>query len=386
MHPVNGWLNQTLKEFFAGYGKHLAPQVVPRTGTMSPLGFSRRIIRRSHGVFELSVVIPVFNEEASLPALLEQLHGALLPMSRSYEIILVDDGSSDASFALLERMVRIDPTLTAVRFRRNFGQTPAMQAGIDLAQGRVIVTMDADLQNDPADIPRLLEKLEEGYDLVVGWRSNRQDPFLNRRLPSMIANRLISSITKVPLHDYGCTLKVMSADLAKQFRLYGEMHRFIPAVAAFIGARIIEMPVNHRSRQHGKSKYGIGRTMRVVLDLITVRFIQSYLTRPMQVFGFWGLILGTSGLGISLWLAMEKLLFHKNLADRPLLLLGVLLIVVGVQLVSLGLMADINARTYHEAQDRRPYFIRNVITGRDREPATGVTAHLPENREVRELT
>lgn len=337
-------------------------------------------------MFDISVVIPVFNEEASLPTLLEQLHGALLPTSQLYEIILVDDGSSDGSYALLERMTRVDPTLKVVRFRRNFGQTPAMQAGIDIAEGRVIVTMDADLQNDPADIPRLIAKLEEGFDLVVGWRSNRQDPFLNRRLPSMIANRLIGSITKVRLHDYGCTLKVMYADLAKQFRLYGEMHRFIPAVAAFIGARIVEMPVNHRPRIHGQSKYGIGRTLRVVLDLMTVRFIQNYLTRPMQVFGLLGLILGTTGTGISLWLAIEKIVFHKNLADRPLLLLGILLIVVGVQLVSLGLMADINARTYHEAQDRRPYFIRNVATGQSK-PAIGPhTPSLPQDANARELS
>jgi glycosyltransferase involved in cell wall biosynthesis len=316
-------------------------------------------------VFDLSVVIPVYNEEASLPMLLEQVHGALLPLSRPYEVVIVDDGSSDGSFPLLERMARVDPTLTVVRFRRNFGQTPAIQAGIDISQGRIIVTLDADLQNDPADIPRLLEKLEQGYDLVVGWRSNRQDAFFNRRLPSMIANQLIGRTTDIRLHDYGCTLKAITADLAKQFRLYGEMHRFIPAVAAFIGARIAEVPVNHHARQHGKSNYGIGRTLRVVLDLMTVRFIQNYLTRPMQVFGLLGLILSTTGFFISFWLAIEKIVFHKNLADRPLLLLGILLIVVGVQLVSLGLMADIVARTYHEAQDRRPYFIRSITIGRE---------------------
>ena len=337
-------------------------------------------------MFDLSVVVPAFNEEASLPTLLEQLHGALMPTSLLYEIIVVDDGSTDGTYAVLERMTHVDPTLKVVRFRRNFGQTPAMQAGIDIAEGRIIATLDADLQNDPADIPRLIAKLEEGFDLVVGWRSNRKDTFLNRRLPSLIANRLIGTITKVPLHDYGCTLKVMYADLAKQFRLYGEMHRFIPAVAAFIGARITEMPVNHRPRAHGQSKYGIGRTLRVVLDLMTVRFIQSYLTRPMQVFGLFGLILGTTGVGISLWLAIEKIVFHKNLADRPLLLLGILLIVVGVQLVSLGLMADINARTYHEAQDRRPYFIRNITSGQSQVRATAPSPTSPESVDVRELS
>ncbi len=337
-------------------------------------------------VLDLSVVIPVYNEESNLPMLLEQVHAALLPMSRLYEIVIVDDGSKDGSFALLERMARIDPTLTVIRFRRNFGQTPAIQAGIDIAKGRIVVTMDGDLQNDPADIPRLVAKLEEGFDLVVGWRSNRRDAFINRRLPSMIANELISRITDVRLHDYGCTLKAISADLAKQFRLYGEMHRFIPAVAAFIGARIVELPVNHRARQHGESKYGIGRTLRVVLDLITVRFIQNYLTRPMQVFGLLGLILSTTGLGISLWLAIEKIVFHKNLADRPLLLLGILLIVVGVQLVSLGLMADIVARTYHEAQDRRPYFIRSITVGRELQADTVTPRRSSEDLGARDLS
>jgi len=315
---------------------------------------------------DLSVIIPVFNEEPNLPALLEQVHAALAPTGYAYEVIVVDDGSTDASYAVLARMARIDPTLSVVQFRRNFGQTPAMQAGIDLAQGRLIATLDADLQNDPADIPRMIAKLEEGYDLVAGWRAKRKDAFLNRRLPSLIANRIIGRFTGVKLHDYGCTLKVIDAELAKQFRLYGEMHRFIPAVAAFIGARITEMPVNHRPRQFGRSKYGIGRTLRVILDLITVRFIQHYLTRPMQVFGLLGLLLGGTGTLISLWLAVEKILFHKSLADRPLLLLGILLIVVGVQLLSLGLMADVIARTYHEAQGQRPYFIRNIIAGRSR--------------------
>ncbi len=312
---------------------------------------------------DLSVVVPVYNEEESLPHLFEQVHAALDPTGLTWELVLVDDGSRDGSFALLKRAAALDPALTVVQFRRNFGQTPAMQAGIDAARGRSIVTMDADLQNDPADIPRMLAKLDEGFDLVAGWRANRKDTFINRRLPSIIANRLISRTTRVELHDYGCTLKAMRWDLAKQLRLYGEMHRFIPAVAAFVGANIVEMPVNHRARQYGTSKYGIGRTLRVVLDLITVRFIQQYLTRPMQVFGLMGLLLLFFGGAISVFLAVEKLLFHQPLADRPLLLLGILLIMIGVQLLSLGLMADIVSRTYHESQDRRPYFIRQLIRG-----------------------
>lgn len=315
---------------------------------------------------ELSIVVPVFNEEENLQLLIDEIHRGLQTLQKSYEIILVDDGSRDRSFALMQQAAATDSALTLIRFRRNFGQTPAMQAGLDAARGRVVVMMDADLQNDPNDIPKMLEKLEEGYDLVAGWRKDRKDAFINRKLPSMIANWLISATTQVKLHDYGCTLKAMRGDLAKQLRLYGEMHRFIPAVAAFIGASIVEMPVNHRPRRFGQSKYGIGRTLRVVLDLITVRFIQNYLTRPMQVFGLMGLLLLALGLGIDGWLAIEKLAFGHSLSDRPLLLLGVLLVVIGVQLLSLGLLADVVSRTYHEAQDRRPYFVRAVHRGSGR--------------------
>jgi len=316
---------------------------------------------RPASALDLSVVIPVYNEEECVEHLIREVHGALAPTGLTYEIVLVDDGSTDRTFALLEAATRQDGALTVVRFRRNFGQTPAMQAGLDLARGRTIAMMDADLQNDPADIPRLLERLGQGFDMVAGWRKDRKDAFLNRRLPSIVANRIISLTTQVKLHDYGCTLKVLRADLAKELRLYGEMHRFIPAVAAFVGARIDEMAVNHRPRRFGRSKYGIGRTTRVVLDLITVRFIQQYLTRPMQVFGLIGLLLLVLGGGISLFLAVDKLVFGHALADRPLLLLGVLLIMVGVQLLSIGLLADVLSRTYHEAQDRRPYFVRTVV-------------------------
>lgn len=312
---------------------------------------------------DLSVVIPVYNEQENIRLLISEVHAGIRPLGLSYEIVLVDDGSRDNSFALLREAATTDTALTLIRFRRNFGQTPAMQAGLDVARGKVVVTMDADLQNDPDDIGRMLQKLDEGYDLVAGWRKDRKDAFINRKLPSMIANWLISATTQVSLHDYGCTLKAMRGDLAKQLRLYGEMHRFIPAVAAFIGATIVEMPVNHRPRRFGQSKYGIGRTLRVVLDLITVRFLQQYLTRPMQVFGLLGLVLFMLGVGINGWLAVEKLAFGHNLADRPLLLLGVLLIMIGVQLVSLGLLADVVSRTYHEAQNRRPYFVREIHRG-----------------------
>ncbi|MCB9526298.1 MAG: glycosyltransferase family 2 protein [Myxococcales bacterium] len=312
---------------------------------------------------DLSVVIPIYNEEESIPRLLPEIHKALAPTGLRYEIVCVDDGSRDKSFQVLAEAAKTDPALVVVRFRRNFGQTAAMQAGLDEARGANIAFLDADLQNDPADIPAMLQKLDEGHDMVAGWRANRQDTFVNRKLPSMIANRIISSTTKVRLHDYGCTLKVMRADLAKTLNLYGEMHRFIPAIADWAGSSIIEMPVNHRARQFGVSKYGIGRTVRVVLDLLVVRFMQSYVTKPMQVFGLGGMASGALGVLILLWLTLSKLIWGTPLADRPLLLLGVLLVVVGVQLVSMGLVADLLARTYHEAQGKRPFHVRTRIVG-----------------------
>lgn len=315
-------------------------------------------------LLDLSVVVPIYNEEESLPHLVAELHSALQSTGLAYELVLVDDGSSDRSFTLMERMAEADPTLHVVRFRRNFGQTAAMQAGLDVSRGAKVVTIDADLQNDPADIPAMLAKLDEGYDMVAGWRKNRQDAFLNRKLPSLIANRIISMATKVKLHDYGCTLKAMTRDVAKELRLYGEMHRFIPAVASWAGVRILEMPVNHRARQFGTSKYGIGRTLRVVLDLMTVRFMQSYLVRPMQVFGLAGLASLALGFAVCAWLVFAKLFLEQRLADRPLLLLGVLLIMVGVQLLSLGLVADVVSRTYHESQGKRPYNVRTRLMGK----------------------
>jgi glycosyltransferase involved in cell wall biosynthesis len=315
-----------------------------------------------------SVIIPVYNEEESLPQLLEELHAALDQKGRSFEIVLVDDGSTDGSFRWLEQRAQTDAALTLVKFRRNFGQTAAMQAGFDHARGDMIVTMDADLQNDPADIERLLEQLDAGYDLVVGWRAQRKDKFMSRRLPSMLANWLISTTTQVRLHDYGCTLKALRSEVAHELRLYGEMHRFIPAIASWMGVSVIELKVNHRPRVHGVSKYGIGRTTRVILDLITVRFFQGYLAKPMQVFGFGGLVCFGLGFVVSIVLAIERLVYHKPLADRPLLLLGVLLIVVGIQLLSLGLVADLLARTYFESQGKRSYHVRKLVQGRGHHP------------------
>jgi len=325
----------------------------------------------SEALLDLSVVAPIYNEEESIPHLLAEIHRALDGTGLSFEIVLIDDGSVDGSFRVLEACATSDPALVVIRFRRNFGQTAALQAGLDAARGRRVVLLDADLQNDPADIPRMLAKLDEGFDLVAGWRADRKDTFWNRRLPSMIANRLISSITKVHLHDYGCTLKAMNREVAKEIRLYGEMHRFIPAIANWIGVRVAEMPVNHRARQFGHTKYGIGRTLRVVLDLMTVRFMQSYLTRPMQVFGLAGIFSGFLGVCVCIWLAVQKVAFGADIGNRPLLMLGVLLIVVGVQLLSLGLVADVVSRTYHESQAKPPYYVRQQIIGPGQRPGSG---------------
>jgi glycosyltransferase involved in cell wall biosynthesis len=312
-------------------------------------------------MIDISVVIPLFNEEQTLAPLLEEITSVLKVAVQNYEIVCVDDGSSDKSYEILRELSLKYPALVVIKLRRNFGQTAAMQAGFDVAKGKVIIPMDADLQYDPADIPLMLSKLEEGYDIVAGWRANRKDRFINRRLPSLVANWLISSTTKVKLHDYGCTIKAMRRELVKELKLYGELHRFIPAIASFVGARICEVKVNHRVRKHGKSKYGIGRTIRVVLDLLTVLFMRSYIARPIQVFGLTGLVLSGTGFLICSWLVVQKYLYNVALAERPLLLLGALLILMGVQLLSLGLVAEVVARTYHEAQNKPPYYVRNWL-------------------------
>ena len=310
---------------------------------------------------DLSIVVPIYNEVENLRPLCQRVHAVLAPTDWSYELILIDDGSQDGSSEMLAELHAEDDTLKVLRFRRNFGQTAALAAGFEYAHGDVIVSLDGDLQNDPIDIPRLLAKLDEGYDLVNGWRVNRQDPFLRRRLPSQIANHLISLATRVKLHDYGCTLKAFRRDVAKGLKLYGEMHRFIPALAVDMGARIAELPVTHHARTHGSSKYGLTRTLWVVLDLLTVKFMSSYATRPSHLFGFLGLIAVLVGGGITTVLGLQRLLFDVQLANRPILLLGILLLVTGVQLVTTGLIAEMLSRTYHESQEKSVYWIKDVL-------------------------
>lgn len=275
---------------------------------------------------DVSVVIPLLNEEKNIPILYDELTQAFGTIEVEYELIFIDDGSTDSSLEILEKLQQNDSHICVISLRKNFGQTAAMSAGFDMADGKVIIAMDADLQNDPADIPMLLEKIDEGADLVTGWRFNRQDPFLSRKLPSKIANKIISSATGVHLHDYGCTLKAFKSDVIKTIKLYGEMHRFIPAIASAMGVSIAEVKVNHRSRRFGTSKYGISRTLRVILDLITVKFLLNYATRPIHVFGTIGFISGSVGGVLALLLTIQRQFYGIPLSDRPLLLLAVLLI------------------------------------------------------------
>jgi len=319
---------------------------------------------------DLSVVIPIYNEEANLDALYREVTDVLSAWGRRYELILVDDGSEDGSFEVLSRIQAGDPRVRVIQFRKNFGQTAAFAAGFAAARGRLIVTSDGDLQNDPRDIPAMVERIErEDLDIVCGWRKKRQDTFLSRRLPSVIANALISWATGVKLNDYGCSLKVFRAEVVKPLRLYGELHRFLPALASEMGVRIAEQPVNHRARMHGRSKYGISRTVRVILDLITVKFLLSYSTRPLQMFGLIGMPMGLLGLATIGWLAYLRLHAsatgnwegYQPIADRPLFLIGILLVFTGVQIVTLGLLAEMQARTYHESQGKPVYVVRRIL-------------------------
>ena len=310
---------------------------------------------------EISVVIPLLNEAPNLPGLYREFTDALETWGRSYELLFVDDGSTDDTFSILSELHVADSRVRVIRFRRNFGQTAAFAAGFSHAHGCFIVTSDGDLQNDPQDIPTLINRLEKGYDIVCGWRKIRKDPWLTRRVPSILANKLISFITGVRLHDYGCSLKAFRREVVQPLRLYGEMHRFIPAIASEQGVRIAEMPVNHRARLAGKSKYGLSRTVRVLLDLFTVKFLLSYSTQPLQMFGPPGLVMGLSGVGIVTYLGFVRLFAGQAIGDRPLLLLGILLLFSGIQLVTLGLLAELQARTYHESQDKPIYVVREVL-------------------------
>jgi glycosyltransferase involved in cell wall biosynthesis len=307
----------------------------------------------------ISIILPVYNEAGNLEIFIPELSGVLQAMGRSYEIIAVDDGSKDESCAVLRLLKQNEPNLRIIRFRRNFGQTAGFAAGFDLARGKYVITMDADGQNDPADIPGMLQLAEEGeYDIVSGWRQQRKEPFLSRRLPSMIANRIIGKSTGVVLHDYGCSLKIYHWQVAKNVKLYGELHRFIPALASGMGVRVAEVAVNDRPRQYGSSKYNLTKTIRVILDLVTVSFLLSYMARPMQLFGLAGLVSGGLGFLLGLYLTLLKLFTGVDIGSRPLLSLAILLMILGVQFVVMGLLGELQIRTYYEVQEKPIYFIR----------------------------
>jgi len=310
---------------------------------------------------EVTVVVPVMNEEENVGQLHAEISATMEEFGRPYEVIYVDDGSSDTTFEKLEAIRNEDDHVVAIQFRRNFGQTAAMAAGFDHARGGIIIPMDGDLQNDPADIPRLIAALEEGYDIVSGWRKNRKDKTLTRKIPSKMANWLIGAVTGVKIHDYGCSLKAYRAEVLQHIRLYGEMHRFIPAIASWHGARITEMVVNHRPRIHGVTKYGLVRTMKVVLDLITVKFLGGYGTKPIYFFGAMALVLllgaGVSGIAVTI----RKLVWNLSMIRSPLLLLTVMLVVLGAMCVMLGLLAELMVRTYHESQNKPVYTVRRIL-------------------------
>lgn len=310
---------------------------------------------------DLSVVVPVYNEEENVQGIHREVMAALGESGLDFELIMVDDGSTDGSYRLLREIAVNDARVKVIRFRRNFGQTAAMAAGFDAASGRVVIPMDGDLQNDPADIPRLMAKIDEGFDVVSGWRRDRKDAFLNRILPSLLANHFISGMTGIRLHDYGCTLKAYRREVLDGINLYGEMHRFVPALVSQVGARVTEIAVNHRPRRHGKSKYGIFRTLRVILDLLTVKFLLNYSTRPIQLFGRLGvytLLASFLSGGMTIYM---KIFQHTSMNRNPLLLLTALLLFMGVQFIVLGLLGELNARTYYEAQGKPIYVVKEKI-------------------------
>jgi glycosyltransferase involved in cell wall biosynthesis len=325
----------------------------------------------SSPTLDLSIVVPCFNEVENLRPLTAEITAALIDQSLLYEIIFVDDGSSDGSFACIRELHEADARVTAVRFRRNHGQTAAFAAGFSQARGAAIVTLDADRQNDPADIPGLLAKLNEGYDVVNGWRENRQDAFVSRKLPSKIANWLIARSTGVQLRDRGCSIRAFRHYVVQDLHLYGEMHRFIPEMVNFAGFSMAEVPVNHRARVAGVSKYGLSRTFRVILDLMTIIFLRRYSDRPMHLFGSLGLLSGGLGGFIGLYLGVMKIwagiiegmegFRNLRIGERPLFQLAILLVIIGVQFLVMGLIAELNVRTYYESQNKSVYYVQEVI-------------------------
>ncbi len=310
---------------------------------------------------DLSVVIPIYNEKESIGKLYKKLNETLSGMNIKYEVLLIDDGSTDGTFDELVKIHNENKSYKIISFRKNFGQTSAISAGFDFTSGGVVITLDADLQNDPSDIPILLKKLNEGYDIVSGWRVNRKDRAVTRRFPSMVANRLISRLTGVYLHDYGCTLKAYRKEVIENVDLYGEMHRYIPAIASWMGVKVAEVPVRHHSRKYGKSKYGFSRTIKVILDIITVKFLLSYSQRPIQVFGLLGLFSSAVGFIMTVYLIIMRIFFSQSLSDRPLFILSIFMIFIGIQLVTMGLLAEVLMRVHHEVRNRPTYVIKEMI-------------------------
>ena len=325
-------------------------------------------VRPMTGGPEVSVFLPVYNEEPNLLPLHAKLNDALKTLGRSAEIVYVDDGSTDESLRILREISELDPRVRVIALRRNYGQTAAMAAGIDAAKGKVLIPMDADLQNDPADIIRLLKKLDEGYDVVSGWRKNRKDKMITRKIPSMIANRLISWIGGVPLHDYGCSLKAYRRESLQDVRLYGEMHRFIPIYAAWAGARVTEIPVEHHARTMGKSKYGLSRTLKVVFDLMTIKFMASYQTKPIYVFGSFGMLAFAISIVGGLYAVFLKIFHKADFVQTPLPILSIVMFAVGVQFLLMGLLAEMLVRTYHESQAKTIYAVRERLGFNDSKP------------------